>query len=163
LDFLGGHGFLKPPFCSSQTPWHQDQAYHRADLLFRNVNFWLTLQDCPVESGTMEFAAQSHRGSLVLEHRRPGGDADAHGLELADLALLNNVTACPLPAGGATLHHSYTLHHTPPNDSPIPRRVLIAIFGLPPDQRDEPLHFPWQEAATLAAPGTGPRSTPAAK
>src|SRR5438552_5388432 len=148
-EFLGGHGFLKPRLSPSHTPWHQDQAYHRPDLLFRNVNFWLALQDTPIESGVMEFVPGSHRDAHVFEHRRPGGNDDSRGLELADASALTEVVACPLSAGGATLHHSYMLHHTPPNQTSEPRRALIAIFGLPPEQRVDPPRFAWQEAAAV--------------
>jgi ectoine hydroxylase-related dioxygenase (phytanoyl-CoA dioxygenase family) len=156
IEFLGGHGFCKPAMSPAHTSWHQDQAYHRPDLLFRNVNVWLALQDTPVDSGAMEFVRASHVNDLVFEHRRPGGNSDAHGLELADSSVLTDVVSCPVSAGGATLHHSYTLHHTPPNQSAEPRRALIAIFGAPPKERAEPLSFSWQSA--YARPGLGPKS-----
>ena len=140
VEFLGGRGMLKPPFCPGATSWHQDAAYHSPDLVYRNVNFWLALQDSPVQSGAMQFVPHSHRGSVVHEHKRDHG----HGLELADLSTVSEVVSCPLPAGGATLHHSYLLHHTAPNHTGFPRRALIAIFGQPPKPRSEPLRFPWQ-------------------
>ena len=150
VEFLGGRGMLKPPFCPGETSWHQDAAYHRPDLFYRNVNFWLALQDSPVQSGVMQFVPRSHRGSAVHEHRRPD---HGHGLELADLSTVSQVVPCPLPAGGATLHHSYLLHHTAPNRTRCPRRALIAIFGLPPTQRSEPLRFPWQSSSRPGQPG----------
>jgi ectoine hydroxylase-related dioxygenase (phytanoyl-CoA dioxygenase family) len=148
VEFLGGRGMLKPPLCPGQTPWHQDAAYHSPDLVYRNVNFWLALQDSPVQSGVMQFVPASHRGSVVHEHRRPG-----HGLELVDPSVLSKVVTCPLPAGGATLHHSYLLHHTAPNQTSAPRRALIAIFGTAPKRRAEPLLFPWQSSSRRGAPG----------
>jgi ectoine hydroxylase-related dioxygenase (phytanoyl-CoA dioxygenase family) len=152
VEFMGGRGMLKPRFCPGQTPWHQDAAYHRPDCLYRNVNFWLALQDSPVHSGVMHFAPGSHLGSVVHQHRPPDHD---RGLELADLSVLSEVevVACPVPAGGATLHHSYLLHHTPPNETPAPRRALIAIFGLPPTRRSEALRFPWQVSSRPGEPG----------
>lgn len=158
VQFLGGHGFLKPAFSLSETAWHQDQAYHRPDLLFRGVNFWLALQDTPLECGVMEFARGSHRASKVFAHHRPGGDSESSGLELVDLPDPGEVVPCPLRAGGATLHHSYVSHHTPPNETAEPRRALIAIFGLDPVERSEPLQFPWQAGSDVRpVPGSGPR------
>ena len=157
LEFLGGHGFRKPAHSPSETPWHQDQAYHQPNFIFRNVNFWLALQDTPVEAGTMEFTVGSHHGNVVFEHRRPGGVKEAHGLELVDISDLGDIVSCPVPAGGATLHHSYTPHHTPPNKTSEPRRALIAIFATPPTERLEPIQFSWQEDKA-AKPGLGPVS-----
>jgi hypothetical protein len=154
VKFLGGRAMLKPPFCPETTPWHQDPAYHQPHLVYRNVNVWLALQDCPVEAGAMHFVPGSHRGDVVNAHRRPGDDLDAHGLELVDLQSIGNVVACPLSAGGATLHHSYMLHHTPANTTAIPRRALIAVFGMPPMRRSRPLDLPWQRYAPARHPGT---------
>jgi hypothetical protein len=152
--FLGGRAMFKPPFCTQSTPWHQDPAYHRPQLVYRNVNVWLALQDCPADAGAMQFVPGSHRGSLVQAHRRPGDDPDAHGLELVDPRCIGDVVACPLSAGGVTLHHSYMLHHTAANTTAIPRRALIAVFGMPPTERSHPLDLPWQEHAPARDPGT---------
>ncbi len=157
LEFLGGHGFRKPPHSPTETPWHQDQAYHQPNFIFRNINFWLALQDTPVEAGTMEFTVGSHRANVVFEHHRPGGATEAQGLEVVDIAALGEIVSCPVPAGGATLHYSYTPHHTPPNQTSEPRRALIAIFATPPTERAEPIQFSWQ-ADKAAKPGLGPVS-----
>jgi phytanoyl-CoA hydroxylase len=157
VEFLGGHGFRKPAHSPTETPWHQDQAYHVPNLIFRNVNFWLALQDTPVEAGTMEFTIGSHHGDVVFEHRRPGGVKEAHGLEMVDISGLGDIVSCPLQSGGATLHHSYTPHHTPPNDTAEPRRALIAIFAIPPTKRVESIQFSWQDEKA-ARPGLGPAS-----
>jgi ectoine hydroxylase-related dioxygenase (phytanoyl-CoA dioxygenase family) len=150
VEFLGGRGMLKPPFCQGETPWHQDAAYHSPDLFYRNVNFWLALQDSPVPSGVMRFVPGSHHGAVVHEHRRLDHGL---GLELADTSVLRPSVACPLRAGGATLHHSYLLHHTAANQTSAPRRALIAIFGQPPKERPEPLRFAWQSSAHTGQPG----------
>ena len=120
-EFLGGHAFRKPGRSPSHTPWHQDQAYHRHDLLFRNVNVWLALQETPVEAGTMEFVPGSHLPSRVFDHRRPGGHDDSSGLELADESELVDVVACPcIQAGRPSI--TATCCTTRPRTRP-PRRV----------------------------------------
>jgi ectoine hydroxylase-related dioxygenase (phytanoyl-CoA dioxygenase family) len=154
IRFLGGRAMMKPPFCSQQTPWHQDPAYHRPDRIYRNVNFWLALQDCPVEAGAMHFVPGSHKGSVIFSHCRPRNRIEANGLELSDTTVITNVVACPLLSGGAALHHSYVLHHTPPNTTPTPRRALIAVFGAPTVARAQPLELPWQLYAPARDPGT---------
>jgi hypothetical protein len=152
--FLGGRAMMKPPRCAQHTPWHQDPAYHQPDRIYRNVNFWLALQDCPVEAGAMQFVPGSHKGDVILPHRRPGDRPEASGLELADTTGVRHVVTCPLRAGGATLHHSYLLHHTPPNTTVFPRRALIAVFGGPTIPRPKPLDMPWQQYAPARHPGT---------
>jgi ectoine hydroxylase-related dioxygenase (phytanoyl-CoA dioxygenase family) len=58
---------------------------------------------------------------------------------------VTDATACELPAGGATVHDSRTLHYTGPNRTDRPRRAYILIFGNQPRERDEPRDFYWQE------------------
>jgi hypothetical protein len=152
--FLGGRAMMKPPLCAQRTPWHQDPAYHRPDRIYRNVNFWLALQDCPVEAGAMHFVPGSHKGSVIREHRRPGDRMDANGLELTDTSAITKVVACPLLGGGATLHHSYLLHHTPGNTTMQPRRALIAVFGAPSIPLARQRELPWQQYAPARDPGT---------
>jgi hypothetical protein len=58
--------------------------------------------------------------------------------------------ACELPAGGATIHSSKTLHYTGPNVSAGPRRAYILGFGVPPTPLDEPRDFYWLEQQRTA-------------
>ncbi|MCZ7645564.1 MAG: phytanoyl-CoA dioxygenase family protein [Planctomycetota bacterium] len=53
--------------------------------------------------------------------------------------------ACPLPPGGASLHHSYLLHYAGPNRSETPRRAYILTFAVPPAPRREKRVFSWQQ------------------
>jgi ectoine hydroxylase-related dioxygenase (phytanoyl-CoA dioxygenase family) len=96
----------------------------------------------------------SHRGNVIFPHHRPGNHIDASGLELADTREINNVVACPLLSGGATLHHRYLLHHTPANTTLTPRRALIAVFGAPTIRLATPRDLPWQQYAPARDPGT---------
>ncbi len=67
---FGEHMIYKPALVGSETPWHQDQAYHDPGLRYRNINFWLPLDDATVESGCMQFVPGSNRLDLV-PHGRP--------------------------------------------------------------------------------------------
>src|SRR5581483_3137596 len=81
----------------------------------------------------------------VLPHHPIGHDPRISGLEVDnpdELAMYS--VACPLPAGGATIHHSRTLHFTAPNHSNAPRRAYILIFGTPPKPRAVGRDFYWQ-------------------
>ena len=145
------HAIFKPAGRGAETPWHQDAAYWSPDLRYRAVSIWVPLQEATEENGCMQFVPRSHLLD-VLPHRSINNDPKIHGLELLPEAMGNvsGVVSCPLPAGGATFHGPYTLHHTPPNRSSIPRRALILNAGLPPEPRTKPLLFPWADRRTTA-------------
>lgn len=141
---IGEHMIYKPPMIAGETPWHQDQAYHDPGLVYRNVNFWLPLDDATVESGCMHFVPGSHRLD-VLPHRPIGGDPSVDGLEVDMSQFERDSVACPIPAGGCTMHASYTLHYAGPNRSETPRRAYILVLRATPVARDEPLDLYWQQ------------------
>ncbi len=145
------HAIFKPAGHGAATPWHQDAAYWMPDMLYDKLSIWVPLQEATPENGCMHFAPGSN-GFDVLPHRSIGDDPRVHGLELhADYMRYTEPTvACPLPAGGATLHDAYTLHYTPPNRSSIPRRALILDAGLPPRPRERKVRFPWKEEKRTA-------------
>ncbi len=75
----------------------------------------------------MRFKSGSHRGPIV-PHRSPGGDNRVNGLEAIGINDANSIS-CPLPAGGATVHHLRTLHATGGNNSDVTRRVMTIGWG----------------------------------
>lgn len=144
-SFQGDHAIFKPAGHGASTPWHQDEAYWDPGHTYDTVNFWMPLQDVDEENGCMQFIPDSHKLE-ILPHRPINNDPRVHGLEIVPRTPevdLNNAVACPLPAGGATLHKSRTLHYAGPNNSDRPRRAYILGFGNPPARLDEPRDFPW--------------------
>lgn len=126
------HAILKPPHNGSATPWHQDLSYpaHSSgnwDIVRLGCNFWMPLQDASVESGCMQFIPHSHLGNL-RPHHPVGHDPRVHTLE-TDGVDASKAVACPIPAGGCTIHMPKTLHYTAPNDTDEPRRTYILFFG----------------------------------
>jgi hypothetical protein len=117
----GEHMIFKPPRLGAVTRWHQDQAHQNPALRYRNVNFWLALDDVTVDNGCLQFVSGSHRRDVIYED--PARFAD-------------QATACPLPAGGCTMHASYVLHYSGPNVSASARRAYILIFRAPAIGRD---------------------------
>jgi ectoine hydroxylase-related dioxygenase (phytanoyl-CoA dioxygenase family) len=143
-QFNGEHAILKPPHTEAATPWHQDEAYADANLEYNYINIWIPLQDATLENGCMQFVPGSHRQE-VIAHRPIGNDPRIIGLEVDDPDLSTaTAVACPIPAGGATIHHGRTLHYTGPNHSDQPRRAYILMFNTPPRKRDTPRAFYWQ-------------------
>lgn len=132
----------KPPGHPHATPWHQDDAYGAkpfvpagTPLRRGSLQFWLALDDVDVANGCMHFHP-APPGLGLLPHRVAAGDPadDARLLALQDEARwldAARIEACPLAAGGATVHDSATLHFTPPNVSTRPRRAYIFNFADP--------------------------------
>ena len=141
----GEHAINKPPRDGIETPWHQDEAYWDPALLYESLSIWIPLQDVTTANGCMHFLPGAHRLG-VLEHQSIGGDTRVHGLEVCEPGLdLTGAVACPLPAGGATIHGNRMLHYTSPNVSDGPRRALIIMAQLPTRPYPFGRRFPWNE------------------
>jgi ectoine hydroxylase-related dioxygenase (phytanoyl-CoA dioxygenase family) len=122
------HAIYKPPRNGKATPWHQDLSYaKRADPIAFYASFWIPLQDTSVEMGCMQFIPHSHLGDL-LPHRPPKPGMHVLQTDNIDATFAK---ACPLPAGGCTIHQGKTLHYTGPNNTDTPRRAWIMVFGVP--------------------------------
>jgi ectoine hydroxylase-related dioxygenase (phytanoyl-CoA dioxygenase family) len=145
---VGEHAILKPPRYGAATPWHQDEAYWNPDLAYNSLSIWMPLQDATVDSGCMQFVPRSHQQG-VLPHHSIGHDPRVHGLEV-DKFDAGQVVACPIPAGGVTIHHCRTLHYAGPNLTDEPRRAYIQIFGLPTQKRPDSRDFYWQRMQQTA-------------
>jgi ectoine hydroxylase-related dioxygenase (phytanoyl-CoA dioxygenase family) len=79
-----------------------------------------------------------------LPHHSIGHDPRIIGLEVDHPeAWAEKAVPCPIPAGGATIHHCRTLHYTGPNRSSGPRRAYILGFGAPARPRAVPRDFYW--------------------
>jgi len=120
------HGIFKPAGSTAPTPWHQDEAFWDGRYNHDGLSIWVPLQPVDEVSGCMHFVPKSHRGE-VMRHRTIGGDPRVHGLEVPDFEPAF-AQACPLPLGGATLHHARALHYSAPNRSGVDRRAYIFVF-----------------------------------
>jgi len=139
------HAIFKPAGHGAATPWHQDEAYWDPQWQYKNVSIWMPLQEATVENGCLWFMPGSHEWP-ILEHRSIGGDPRIHGLEVVDTSVLVEPVACPLPAGGITIHRNRTAHYAGPNTSAVPRRALILGAGLPNKPYPGPARrFPWND------------------
>ena len=119
----------KPPMHPHETPWHQDMAYAgrpvmRAGTVQPNdavVQFWVALDNVDEDMGCMEFVPAVQNNPLP-EHYVASGDPEDDGRLLAmkdpeRFMDLSTKVACPLKAGGATVHGHATPHYTGPNRS----------------------------------------------
>ena len=135
---------FKPPGHPAETPWHQDMAY--AKMPFspkgypcrdrRVLQFWIALDAADVDNGCMHFIPGRHHEPL-LQHYVVSGREDDEGrllgiVDAPHVLDLSTAVACPLPAGGATVHLAGTPHYTPPNRSvDRPRRAYIINYAHP--------------------------------
>jgi ectoine hydroxylase-related dioxygenase (phytanoyl-CoA dioxygenase family) len=130
-EFRTDHAISKPAGSLVDTAWHQDQWYWDPQAEFRRVSVWIPLQDVSEENGCMQFMSRQDVPDLITHHKE-NNDSDSNAWEadssLFDMALK---VACPLPAGGATIHYGKTLHFTSGNHSTEPRRAYIVSCGDP--------------------------------
>ncbi|NNM88800.1 MAG: phytanoyl-CoA dioxygenase family protein [Phycisphaerae bacterium] len=171
--FGGDHAILKPAKIGAATPWHQDEAYWAEDVDHEAISIWIPLQPATMINGCMQFIPRSQLLG-VQPHHTIGHDPRVHGLEMDLLPDLGQAVACPLPAGGATIHHARTMHYTGPNKSDEPRRAYILTYSTESRQRATPRNHYWnrtkttpreqrarqaQQAAAKAAGGAAPPTT----
>lgn len=146
-----GHMIYKPPG-GRAAPWHQDHAYWQPEFDYCALGVWLPLHDVTVDMGAMQFVPGSHKRGLRPHHHC---DKPEHNLlEVDDLFDESSAVACPLKAGGATFHHSETLHYTAPNVTDRPRMAYPVEFQLEPVRRAVPEVMPWVDEHRAAV---GPR------
>jgi len=164
-DVVGGvaHAIFKPARHGASTPWHQDEAYWNPDFDYTSVSVWIPLQPATLENGCMQFIPGTHEWE-VKPHHSIDHDPRIHGLEIdQDVEVdYSTAVACPLPAGGCTIHLSRTMHYTAPNTSDIPRRALIMDFRLPHTERTTPRRFIWNEMKATARQERAQRAAQAA-
>lgn len=137
------HAIYKPPYRGSATPWHQDEAFHQAGMpSFDTISIWMPLQDVTEQNGCLKFIPASHLGE-VLRHRSPNDDPRVHGLECIGGFNEATAVACPLLAGGATIHHGRTLHAAGPNRSALERCAWVLTFKAPRANAGPTPAYPW--------------------
>lgn len=128
----------KPPQTAHETPWHQDFAYTERPFAPAGtpiegeghaLQFWIALDDVDIENGCMQFVPGLHTQPL-LPHFVASGDPQLENRLLATKAIdPAHAVACPLPAGGCSVHHYGTPHYTGPNTTPNRHRRAY-IFNL---------------------------------
>ncbi len=139
----GDHAIFKPAGYGAATPWHQDEAYWNPMMTYNSFSLWLPLQEATLENGCLWFVPRSHNWE-VQPHHCINNDPRIHGLEI-DAIDASMAVACPIPAGGCTIHHNRTAHYAGANTSTTPRRALIVGCGMPATHRETPRAFYWNE------------------
>ena len=148
-----GHMIEKKPGGRAAS-WHQDHAYWQPELDYCALGVWLPMHDVSIEMGAMQFIPGSHKKGL-LPHRQE--DAAMHNvLTVKDPIDTSAAVPCPLKMGGATFHHSETLHYTQPNATDRTRLAFPMEFQLAPKRRAVPEIMPWVDEYRFATGGVRP-------
>jgi ectoine hydroxylase-related dioxygenase (phytanoyl-CoA dioxygenase family) len=133
----------KPAGHPKSTPWHQDMSYteepvaHTGKPCYRdNIQFWIALDDVDVDNGCMQYYPGIHYGTVLPHHVASGDPKDQSRLLAMDDPArdcdMAKVVACPLPAGGCSLHAYGTPHYTGPNLTTNRNRRAYIINVMPP-------------------------------
>ena len=126
----------KPAGHPHETPWHQDAAYFQQPvtqpgftLPLTSIQFWVALDPVDADNGCMQFVGAMHHGGTVAHHvvsGHPDDDGRLIGVDDPTEVNVHEAVACPLAAGGATIHTALTPHYTGPNTTTDrPRRAYI--------------------------------------
>ncbi len=124
------HVLMKPARDGVPTPWHQDDAFADPAFETRSISVWIPLQPVDAVNGCLSFVPGAVDRD-VLPHRSPGDDGRVHGLECVAGFSPHDAVACPIPAGGCTIHGGRTLHGAGPNRSEAPRYAFVMVFSTP--------------------------------
>src|SRR4051794_16790566 len=57
--------FLKPAFCGSEKPLHQDNSYFRVSPHDFGVTCWMAIDDATIENGCMPYTPGTHKLGLI--------------------------------------------------------------------------------------------------
>jgi len=149
VEVAGMMYIYKPAGEGRDTPWHQDEAYwaERSHLRCNSLSVWMPLDDVTVESGCMHYLPESHTRDILPHVKLPGPEP----LHLDPPVDVSAAVPCPIPAGGATLHHCRTVHYGGTNVSDVPRRAMTTIFHAPAPERDAPIAKPWLDGGAVWA------------
>ena len=118
----------KPPGVKA-LGMHQDGSYLDYLVPAEMITCWIALDDTSAESGTLTYAAGSHRWPRSPENRgefhAPAdwlAPVERAGPESEELRLEPVVVR----AGGAAFHHYNTFHGSGPNTASVDRRAVIS-------------------------------------
>jgi ectoine hydroxylase-related dioxygenase (phytanoyl-CoA dioxygenase family) len=131
----------KPPGAKS-LGMHQDGSYLDYLVPPAMITCWIALDDTSAESGTITYAAGSHRWPRTPENR---GEFHAPADWLAPVERARpadeelNLVPVVVRAGGASFHHFNTFHGSGPNSGTVHRRAVISHL-VPVDARFHPDH-----------------------
>lgn len=127
--------FIKEPRTRHIVSMHQDLTYWGLGATQDQVTAWLALSPATIESGCMDFVAESHKNP-ILPHNDTYAEENllSRGQEISVEVRPEDRTAIELAPGQMSLHHGLTIHGSGPNRSDD-RRIGFAVRYLNPNAR----------------------------
>jgi hypothetical protein len=123
----------EPGAFSFGAPYHQDSAEHGSDRA-GELQFWLALQEVTPQMGAMRFVERSHREGLLGSTFNEDGGGDLLALYPKLPETLGLSPEFHYQPGDATVHHGYTVHGSPDNETDRPRVHMLFSYA-PADTR----------------------------
>ncbi|MBA3708575.1 MAG: phytanoyl-CoA dioxygenase family protein [Planctomycetes bacterium] len=117
--------FMKPAFCGSEKPLHQDNSYFKVTPHTAGITCWIALDDATTENGCLHYIPGSHKLGLV-KHREMA--EKMHLTPDVDFPLPTEV-AVPVRAGTCIFHHLLAMHSSKANRSALPRRAYAVHYA----------------------------------
>jgi hypothetical protein len=148
-ELIGGPGlivlfsqvFCKPARGGGPKPCHQDNFYFAPRDEDAILTAWIALDDAGLDNGCLNYWPGSHLGGKAA-HFRPADEP--FNLQVAEGSIPSRYqkTPTPVPSGGVSFHHGWTLHQSSANRSGRPRRA-VAIHYMRRDNElvNPPLAF----------------------
>ena len=134
--------FLKPAYCGSEKPLHQDNSYFKVTPNSCGVTCWMAIDDATVENGCMHYIPGTHKLGLV---KHKAIKDTPHLVPDVDFKL-NEEVAVPIPAGACIFHHLLTMHSSKANRSPHSRRAWALHYA---NRSAESCVKPWEQMLKL--------------
>jgi phytanoyl-CoA hydroxylase len=134
--------FLKPAFCGSEKPLHQDNSYFKVTPHIAGITCWMALDDATIENGCMNYIPGSHKLGMI-SHK---AIKDTPHLVPDGSVKLDVEVPVPIPAGACIFHHLLCLHSSKANSSPNPRRAYALHYA---NRNAESCVRPWNEMLAL--------------
>lgn len=131
----------KRPNTTSLWDWHQDYAFWADDGVARPDMCTIAVAIGPVDeaNGCMRLVRGSHRLGMidvVAIGRSQGSDPDV----VESVLDAHPVELCELESGDVVVFHSNTLHSSGPNESELPRTMLMMSYNAVTNPPTAPRH-----------------------
>uniref|UniRef100_A0A7M5VDV9 Phytanoyl-CoA dioxygenase n=1 Tax=Clytia hemisphaerica TaxID=252671 RepID=A0A7M5VDV9_9CNID len=142
---------IKPGKSQGYFTWHQDATYCGLTPINKMLTAWIAITPSTTESGCLCFLPKTHSKRLDHIEKQQEHNMLSLGQEIADQNFiekrLSTQVYAELVPGQMSLHHSYMVHASGPNETETPR-IGLAIRYLAAEVRKEP-RFPSMERVTL--------------
>lgn len=115
---------------AAYVTWHQDSTYFGLNPATQ-LTVWVALADAPIEAGCMEVVPGSHKLGQLHHGEHKSKDILLSRGQTVDVDFDRSRTAfMPVIAGQCSLHDTFLIHASGPNNSDF-RRVGLGISYIP--------------------------------